>query len=168
MEFCKINATCWVEIFFVFIFLFLTIVLLLGLAFRNSWHSLISDDGCQRKWSGLLADFLIVLHNAVHECYTLAIRVKEINKTKTCLFLFAVLSVRSRSFEELSALRSSVFNFLRWRLSVCPCLFIFLKYFFEFFTFHGERLEVWNLELEGTPEKAPLKFFLQRVEESMN
>ena len=98
--------------------------------------------------------------------YTLAIRVKEINKSR--LFLFAVLSVRSRSFEELSALRCSVFNFLRWRLSVCPCLLIVLKYLFEFFTFHGERLEVWNLELEGTPEEAVTKFFLQRVEESMN
>ena len=68
----------------------------------------------------------------------------------------------------LFAPRFSIFNFLRWRLSVCPCLFIFLKYFFEFFTFHGERLEVWNLELEGTPEEAVTKFFLQRVEESMN
>ena len=161
MEFCKINATCWVEIFFVFIFLFLTIVLLLGLAFRDSWHSLISDDGCQRKWSGLLTDFLIVLHNAVHECCTLAIRVKEINKTKT---LFASLCCALCAFSELwGALRSTLLGFqfsplASVRLSVPSHFFeIFIRIFY-FSRRETRSLEsIWNSKAH--PRKPPWSFF---------
>ena len=81
--------------------------------------------------------------------YTLAIRVKEINKSR--LFLFAVLSVRSRSFEELSALRSSVFNFqfsplASVRLSV-P--FHFFEIFFRIFYFLPSRDRIQDQEKES-------------------